>query len=403
MKFSLGLLLLVSSHLYANDFMSLQRERIHQAYLKNNQRVDIDCKVHDQSYNLKSITDLSETKFVKNSSIQKSFRLSNYQNEFLDFEITVRPDANKGSYQINYLNDSALSEMGSIQTSVTYNAENFNFKNKKEIRFSSSSYLYTKWRLADVRCHVEFAFNKKVNISDDNNQYHISVHPHSFYDLRNLLTRPINRYLENPNYQSLVLLEDKNGPDVFVDVNDFLRTGKTNIKMFNFDKVLVKIPLRADLVVSPAGHNRYLYSTKKEVTVTYTGGNHNYCIWNNTRNLLKAYFQGSSDAPLNINYDLNAIVVQRRGIRGNLSMGRREFRKTNLLGKLFQLNSSRAQRYHSDYFSYFSGVHNSPFRDHFSQLVISYHSQHFSKKVVIKGSGKRKLRVNFNYLPYTGR
>lgn len=250
-----------------------------------------------------------------------------------------------------------------------------------------------KWQTGKILCSVDFAKNAAVEIRES--LVHLNIHPHKRYDYLNLTSHKTEDYLADTAFDSFIMLEEGNKKGNLVDLAGFL-SGQSYSLPKNFYPSALSQDAPGALVVSPAGHNSFRFLKMNGVKVVYTGGNHNYCIWNNTRNLLYAFLQSDYDGDLEIIYDTQAIVAQRKGIISGLSFPRSLHKRSNLLVDLFK-DLKVAKKYHQAYFNYFSSRYITPFTGLFSELKISYEASAYSQTRLIKGRGERQLELTLRF------
>ena len=244
--------------------------------------------------------------------------------------------------------------------------------------------------LQDVFCEINFAEQKPVEITGE---IHLNIHPHTAYDYNKLTVPGANALTEK--YPTMVMLEDGNYKGNLVNLENFLITGNISIGQ-KYWELTGDFDNRVNYVVSPAGHNRFLWNSKLETNIHYTGGNHNYCIWNNTRNILRSYFKSESDRAVNIIFHMDSIVAQIGGIIGGLSIPRRLYRKSPLIKDLLA-NEKISEEYVKSYHHYFVSTYINEFNGYFKNLTIT---TYFGDKVLkksFKGKGLYNKEINFIY------
>lgn len=252
-----------------------------------------------------------------------------------------------------------------------------------------------EFETSKITCQVNFAYAYPVVIGDGN--YHINVHPHTVYDWQSLLKEKTESYLNNSKYKSLILLETKNNRGNLVNIWDFFGDVDYKLPEVNYPSDLTEVPEEVKLIVSPAGNSRYIIEAQKEVNVTYTGGNHNYCIWNSTRWILQGLMKSKATAKINFYYDTNAIVAQRRGIEGmGLDFPRRDVNRSNLLKDLLAARNS--EKYHKNYYHYFGNILLQRYSGMYKSIKLNYQAPGYEKSDTILGNGSRELEVNLIYL-----
>ena len=374
--------------IFGQNANALSLQKIQKTYEDHNQSFQIYCSVYDKQNVLQNVVSTSDLEFRPGVRMYQEFLLTS-STENTTFSLAVFPNFQKKIPQFELTFDNGPVYNGDVQ-------EASGRLYKKEIRIQPQrtfDSFYQKFNLSQLTCYVEFAQAKDIAL--DENQ-HISVHPHTRYDYRGLLTEKIEN-ISSLNKTNIVLLEDGNFKENLVDLYKFLITGKINLPINDYGEILSNLPDDTQLVVSPAGHNRYAFTSDNPVSISYSGGNHNYCIWNNTRKVLSALLESNYSPNLTINYLADSTVLQcGKGIIRGLGISCRSLRAGNLLADF--LNTSGSQDYHVSYFQYF--VSNTiPFYQHrYKEVHFNYQSRGFSKRVILKGSGSRILTVNIKYL-----
>lgn len=380
-------LILIILILFKNFAFGISPEKIESIYRRNNQYTQIYCEYLPQTSEKLHVKSIGEL-FHSNDSIEQAFTLSNGIKK-QNFKINIYADyiSEKAKYRLTFQNGYQLT--GEVlQDSGRYH--------KKEIKLSiPTDQSLASFQLDKMTCFVEFAIAKAFDIKDSD--IHISVHPHRVYDYLGLLTSKIEKYLSFTN-ENLILLEDGNYKENLIDLNSYLKSKIVNLPINNYKGVDLKINDDVNFVVSPAGHNRYNFLASDRVTVTYTGGNHNYCIWNNTRRLIEALINSQNTKELEIIYDADATVMQcGRGIINGLGVSCWSLRKGNLLKDFLEKGSKNVVKYHNGYYSYFANTYFERFKNKFSKVYFDYQSKNFSSSKVILGSGVKELRISIRY------
>jgi hypothetical protein len=371
---------------------SSQQERIQSSYQKNNQTYDIYCEVFDTTRTLLQVRPIDKVHFRAGQFLSKNFLLNTSKGE-LNFKVVVTPDHSekRAQFQVTF------SQNRTFKGGVEEGAGRL-YKKEIKIKDDQSSF-YRKHKLNTLSCYVEFAHAPPFEFSDNNLMNHISVHPQGVYDYKRLLKNAIENYFSDDSYQSIVLLEDGNYKENLVKLYDFLVSGNISLPINNYKGIEANIPLDVPMIVSASGHNRYRFNTDKTVTVRYSGGNQNYCMWNNSRKLIRGLMEGLSSASIEIEFDASANVVQcGRGIIRGIGISCRDVKKSNTLAAFLNKDEKKALKYHQAYYQYFKNV-NIPFYKHrFKKVTLSYESKLLRKRTVISGSGDRELHISFKYV-----
>ena len=373
--FILTLLLALSSlPSWAQDFAT----RMAETYKETDRNYDLDC-IYSYNKEWKLIT--TRTMTVKNSdSLTRSFYVDNgLKKIILDFTVKVKD----GKVIYEALLDNRHQVTGKLARRDFFLPllADRNFQNEFETN--------------KILCSVNFAYALPQPLDDGD--YHINVHPHTIYDYQNRLKAPIEKYLNDPAYTSLILLEAGNVRGNAVNILNFFAGKEPNLIMPNYPSTLVEVPLSVPLIVSPAGNSRYEIIADREINVTYTGGNHNYCIWNSARHILENLLNSQSSAVVNFRYDMSAIVAQVRGVEGmNLNFPRRNVTRSNLLRDLLSDKTLQAG-YHKSYLYYFADYLADEYIGMYRTYTIDYEADGFKKTVTFQGKGTRDLKITFRY------
>lgn len=254
----------------------------------------------------------------------------------------------------------------------------------------------TEFETSQITCGVNFAYAYPQELQDGS--YHFNVHPHKVYDWQSHLKVPVERYLNDPKYQSFVLLEAGNYRGNLVKIEDFLNNVDYRLPVSNYPSELEDVPLNVPLIVSPAGHNRYDFKAQNEITITFTGGNHNYCIWNNTREVMESFLRSKSNAKLIMYYDTHSIIAQAKGMEGfRFNFPRNDINRSNLLKDLFE-NKKNTLTYHTSYHGYFKNTFFREFLGMFKSVKLTYQADGYQKSDIISGNGERELEITLQYL-----
>lgn len=376
MKTILAILLLATlpAYVYAQDFAT----RMSEAYHDTDNNFDLDC-YYTQNKTWKLITPLGPT--IKGSNIlSRTFDVDNgVRRVRLDFSVKL----SEGNTVFEALFDQRHLSSGKVKVRDIL------------LPFIADRSFQEEFETNRVMCSVNFAYAAPFPMGDGN--YHINVHPHTLYDWQNRLKEPVEKYLNDYSFMSIVLLETGNVRGNLVSITDFFAGIPPRLPEANYPSTLESVPYTVPLIVSPAGNSRYDIKAESEINVTLTGGNHNYCIWNTARHIIEGLMNSRSQAVVNFRYDMSAIVAQVRGVEGmSLNFPRRSVSRSNLLKDLLADKSLQAS-YHANYLSYFSGYLAREYAGMYKTYTLDYQAEGFSKVVTIQGTGKRDLKVTFRY------
>jgi len=385
----LSLSFLISNLTFAQ--ISSQKVRIQSVYQATDKLYDIDCYIFKPSKNIQ-ISGINKTQYNK-KQLERDF-IAKYTSQTLAFNVSIQnhPDQ-EAEYVINF-GDRGIHK-GVIDT---------NFKKGFYLDPNIKNPTLKLFEMNKLYCKINFAESSKMIINNSTQKYHINVHPHSNYDLFDETLTTTQRMHNDSTYKSTLLLEEEiDGKGNLVDLSDFLETGNIPSLPLLVYSTNINIPKTTNLVVSAAGHNRYEFiSSLEEIEINYTGGNHNYCIWNNTRKLITGLMRSESKSTLIINYHTKAIVAQRSGIIGGLSFKRKAMKDTRLLRNIFDNDLKTASNYINNYFNYFTNsfISRGGFSGHYKTMTIQTSSKlpFINKRVILKGRGERHLKIFLNYL-----
>ena len=169
---------------------------------------------------------------------------------------------------------------------------------------------------------------------------HINMHPHPEYGNRDSYKKAINDEYKKSSQGHLLLLDDYRKKAQWLDFKDFITKGAYSFpRNEGLSKPLISIPEGVDVLVSPAGHNRFVL-THPFHEVTYTGGNFNYCILNNLRRLINSLLNSTIAKELTVNFPIDALVVQRTTWLNSMKIPYLIHRRDNRLSEIVRSLSS---------------------------------------------------------------
>jgi len=342
-------------------------------YEKNNQYFELECSYFSPSSH-KVIKPISITQKSKNYATRDFLIQASGREVSLKFEL-VRDSK---SHALIYIDNKLYFEK--------------KIKRTKDREF----YLpypksHNSLELNDIFCEVNFAENIPVEISGDTL---LNIHPHTAYDWNKLTVAGTSKLSEL--YPVMIMLEDGNYKGNIANLDRFLENDDLNLPQ-NYWEMTSGFNESAQYVISPAGHNRFVFNSSIETKINYTGGNHNYCIWNNTRNLLRAYFKSYNDFPISINYHMDSIVAQIGGIISGLSFSRKSHSESPLLINLLK-DDEVADKYITSYHQYFTDTFINEFKGYFKSLTITTRMKDRVLLKSFKGTGHLDKKINFNYI-----
>lgn len=258
--------------------------------------------------------------------------------------------------------------------------------------------------LQNIECRLEIGHEPFHSFT--NSQVHINVHPHQGYDTGDLITDGVRDQIADISKEQLVLLDYVIGSRREPSLNDFFSQANRNFQLSTFfPHADLTVTEETPILVSPTGNNKYNFQLPK-LEVSFTGGNQNYCMWNNTVRLIDGLVSNSANRVLKINYLVDSVVVQKRGIlgrswRGPLHISGRQMKDGNSLINVFKnMKDKDRVSYHSAYFGSMR-YHLTVDREHlFSKATVIYKSKSFTKQEVYSGSGHGEYIIELNYINY---
>lgn len=265
------------------------------------------------------------------------------------------------------------------------------------VRFSETdSNFNSMFEPNTIHCSLNFARDTEYALTSE--KTHINVHPHNNYDRFAILRKRENKYMVDASYKSIILLEDYNIKGAYIDLVEFLLTQEVpQLKKSDFPTHLFELQT-ADIVVSPAGVNTYKIEAD-DIDVTYTGGNFNFCMFNNTREILNSYIRSTHEGTIDLTFDMNEIIAQANGAVGMIDLSAIEInvKKTNYLKDILS-KPRKAQKYFKKYFKYYKSEYFKNYGAFFRTVTLKMTSKHYTEEFVIEGTGSRDINVNFKII-----
>ena len=177
--------------------------------------------------------------------------------------------------------------------------------------------------------------------------------------------------------------------------NTLLQTGNPVMSYdASFGAPDLEFPLGVDIRLSQAGHNKFLVPNPDQ-TIVYTGGNHNFCILNNTRRVLHGFMENPQRRSIKFEYVLDSVVVQRGSWLRGTRVSRGVFNRSNLLSNVLRNMSERDRhKYLRAYFDYFKNSYLSEKQYYYSKAHISLSGitgHEFSE--VVDGRGQQEISI----------
>jgi hypothetical protein len=360
---------------YAQDFAA----RVKESYLETDKNFDLDCN-YSKNDTYKLITPISET-IKSTEKLTRTFIVENEQRS-VTMAFTLARSQGKISYTI--ILDKVHTSTGKLKS------KEFFIQSVADRSFDK------EFETSKIFCTVSFAYAHPFTLVDGN--YNLSVHPHTIYDWQSKIKTVTEAYLNHPGYQSIILLETGNGRGNLVDVGTFFDGRVPVLPTNDYNSELVNVPEATSLIVSPSGNNRFEVGAKKEISITFSGGNHNYCIWNSTRQVLIGLMNSKSEAHVNLIYDTRAIVAQAKGMEGlSLNFARGDVDRSNLLADLLSKTSVQSG-YHFSYLIFFRNLFAQEYSGMYRSFKVNYEAPGYKETFIMQGSGMRNLSVDFTYL-----
>jgi hypothetical protein len=360
---------------FGQDFAS----RVKAAYELNDKNYELDC-YYIRSQDFKLITPVAKTLRSANG-LSREFILETATTAIpMTFSVTRSTSSIDYSVVLNKVHESK----NKLKTRQFYIAP---------IADQNFAKLF---ETSKINCHVNFADAEPVVLNDGD--YHFNVHPHTIYDWQTKLKAPIEAYLNNSQLESMIFLESNNERGNAVDLHGFFNGQDAKLNPSALKSDLQNVPAETPMIVSPSGNNRFKMAADSLVNITFSGGNHNYCIWNSTRQVLMGLMKSKSDARVNFFYDTKAIVAQQRGMEGlNINFPRKSVNKSNLLADLLSDKATQSG-YHFSYLIFFRNYFAQEYAGMYRTFKVIYEAPGYSETFIMNGQGTKDLEVSFNYL-----
>ena len=369
MKF---IIILISYLITLTSTFAYTSEDIQMTYKKLNENAQIYCQF--KNYVSRPQIKAINTEFIKNQYLKTSFQTNN-----IFFNVKVSMEGRDAVAEIQYQHEMIKGKL----------KKNFEISfNRNEINFYPNGAILKDLAL-NLLCVTEVAVEK--NYSLDSTPLHINVHPHGNYDQNNLTTDKIHTYFET--FKSLSLLDDYNRKGEGYSIGRFIEDGFASLNHKYYPDPSFEIPETSDLLVAPAGHLKYDIDSIKSV-IHYTGGNHNYCMWNNIRRVIDGLFASTSGEEIVFIFHTNVIVTQRPGIISDISIPKNVYKKSYVLADIFKnMNAREYKDYHDGYVNFFLDDLGKFKNNFFKTLEIVYNG----KSYTLNGKGLKDYRIEFIY------
>ena len=250
--------------------------------------------------------------------------------------------------------------------------------------------------LKSVQCSLHAGVDDPVTLSES--FYHINVHPHTRYDNRGVITKRVEETYALFPESSFLILEDKQKRSSKFSALGRLRSGSpsTPPRRGYYYWIPLNLDMTPNFVTSPVGHNKFEFKNDGSTTILYTGGNHNFCMWNNTQHLLEAYLRSPFSGNLNIFYDAKKIVAQVAGIIYDLNIDSSHYFENHRLDVLMAKHKA-PEDYHRAYLDS-QLEHIKEFKSLFAKVNVSYESAYLKVNEQVEGTGERVLSIKLQYI-----
>lgn len=258
---------------------------------------------------------------------------------------------------------------------------------------------YQKYKLNNWLCRAGTYFDKPIVI--DERKTHIVVHPHPHYDEQNLASPYIEKKLQNILYRHILLLDNFSN-NVSADISDFINgLGVNYRRLEQFTAPSIDIPTDVELFGASAGWSHFKVESKN-VNITYTGGNINYCMHNSTNFLIDAFLQYNNDGgELLLNYDLNGIVAQKDGLIGPDFIGGSFFQRQYrgfFVKDYFAQNPDDEKDFHAEWFKFLIEKKFAYRKYFFKNIDLTYKYKNNIYQKTLLGSGEGNYEISLNFI-----
>lgn len=254
-------------------------------------------------------------------------------------------------------------------------------------------------QLNDMDCSVEIGMENHHKLTQE--RVHINMHPHQNYDFDGESIPGIKRELSKSS-QQLMLLDDSTNNKfkaLGTNFNSFIQNGVWGLSTPPMTPPAFEIPRDIPLKLSQAGHNRFTLMLPN-YEITYSGGNHNFCILNNTRRVMHGFMENPKAQSITFKYPLDAIVVQRSTWLKGGDFSRSDLKYSNMLSKVFpQMGNKKVTKYLNAYFDYFKWNYFPEKKFFFATVTFRQVLKGGYERVeTIQGEGEGHIDVTFEYL-----
>lgn len=254
-------------------------------------------------------------------------------------------------------------------------------------------------QLKDIDCSVDIGMENHYELNQE--QIHISMHPHRNYDVDGESIPGTLRELARPA-QHLMLFDDSPNNRFKAqgtNFNNFVSLGVTGLRDSPFSLPGFAIPKEIPLRLSQAGHNRFTL-TKPHHDITYSGGNHNFCILNNTRRVMHGFMESPVTRSITFKYPLDAIVVQQSTWLKDGNFSRSDLKSSNMLSNVFRkMDNTKIKKYLDAYYGYFRWNYFAEKKYYFATATFKQVMDGgYERTEKIQGFGTGHIDVTFEYI-----
>lgn len=379
MKLLLLLMLSVSSVFASSDE---DQRRMNAAYEKAYSRASINC---EYKYWIKVLpVETVSQQFQPHQGVYATYKIGD---DLIRIGVSAGGERGLVDFKINGIK---------IETKLSgYNY--FHFQTK-DLNVQAQA-LAEKINLTNLTCSLEIGHEDNFLIEAP--VIHVNMHPHPNYDWNGENLAGMARELV-ASADHLMLFDDHVGnikKARSFNFNKLMVDGRTNMKQDkeNFlvpELGIPQIPLR----LSQAGHNRYTIKNPDQ-TIIFSGGNHNYCILNNTRRALHAFMENPAKKSITFEYPTDAIVVQKGSWLNGGGIPRGIFKRTNLLSRVFdRMSDSQKSKYIGSYHNYFKTSYLSEKQYYFGRAIIKTEGiAGFEYTDLVQGKGEGDIQITLRY------
>lgn len=363
------------------------QERMSATYQKAYANAAVNCE-YFYYRNVPKIVTLSQS-YSKITGAQGVFQINDHK-----IEVNITSGAINGVVDFKVDGVSFKSSLKSSGGANQINHISFDLSSLSAAQTSLSDAV----QLPDLDCSIDIGMENHFTLNQE--QVHISMHPHRNYDVDGESVPGTLRELAKPA-QHLMLFDDSPNNRFRAqgtNFNIFMNQGVTGLSTPPFSTPAFDIPKDIPLRLSQAGHNRFTL-TKPHHTITYTGGNHNFCILNNTRRVLHGFMENPQALSITFKFPLDAIVVQKGSWLRDGSFSRSALKYSNMLSKVFQnMKDKDVKKYLDAYFNYFRWDYLAEKKYYFATATFTQIlADGYERTESVQGLGTGHIDITFEY------